>query len=115
MSKTITLPSGATVEMREPQTMLKKDRDKVLSIASEQDNNLMQAVAMQDGLIAVSVLNWSFDLIPPAIRIISLGELTLSDYQALADEAAKAQEYLFPTLDKDDTENPKADTANSNV
>lgn len=115
MSKTITLPSGATVEMREPQTLLKKDRDKVLSIASEHEEGLMQAVAMQDGFIAVSVLNWSFDLVPPNIKITSLGELTLVDYQALADEAIKAQDYLFPTIEAGNQDNPKVDTANSNV
>lgn len=114
MSKTITLPSGATVKLRDPATLLKKDRDKVMSIAAEQDSQVMQAIAMQDGLIAVSVLEWSFDLVPPAIRIMSLGELTPRDYQALADEAAKAQDYLFPDLETDKLDDPKADTANSN-
>jgi hypothetical protein len=115
MSKTITLPSGATAEIREPQTLLKKDRDKVLANASEHTEGLMQAVALQDGLIAVSVLSWSFDLVPPSIKITSLGELSLADYQALADESLKAQEYLFPTLDAGNQDDPKAPTANFNV
>jgi len=114
MSKTITLPSGATVEMREPHTMLKKDRDKVLAIASEQDTDLMQSVALQDGLISVSVLNWSFDLVPPNIKVTSLGDLTLADYQALSNEALKAQDYLFPALETGNQNDPKAPTANSN-
>lgn len=115
MSKTITLPSGATVEMREPATLLKKDRDKVLSVASGEEAGLMQAVALQDGLIAVSVLNWSFDLVPPSIKITSLGELSLADYQALADEAMKAQDYLFPTLEVGNQNDPKAGIANFNA
>lgn len=113
MNKTITLPSGATVELKNPETLLKKDRDKVLAIANEQEG-VMQAVAIQDGIIAVSVLSWSFDLIPPSIKITSLGELTPKDYQALITATADAQEYLFPILDASGADNPKADTANFN-
>jgi hypothetical protein len=114
MSKEITLPSGATVKLRDPATLLKKDRDKVLSIAGEQETQIMQAVAMQDALIAISVIEWSFDLIPPAIRIASLGELSPRDYQTLSDEAVKAQDYLFPDMEADKQDNPKVNTANSN-
>lgn len=116
MSKTITLPSGATVKMRDPESLLKKDRDTVSKIASEAQGELMQAVAMQDGFIAVSVLEWSFDLVPPSIRIASLGELTPKDYDALAVEALKAAEYLFPSVNEteENKNDPKADTANSN-
>jgi hypothetical protein len=114
MSKEIKLPSGNTVRMREPETLLKKDRDKVLQIASEADTQIMQAVNMTDGLIAVSVLEWSFDLIPPSIKITSLGELTLKDYEVLSAEALKAQEFLFPEIESGNSDDPKADTANSN-
>ena len=117
MAKVITLPSGNTVKMREPETLLKKDRDKVLEVASESETQIMQAVAMQDGLIAVSVIEWSFDLIPPSIKISSLGELTLKDYEMLSAEALKAQDYLFPSLEANEAnqDDPKADTANSNA
>jgi hypothetical protein len=115
MSKEITLPSGNTVKLRDPATLLKKDRDKVLAIASEQENSGMQAVAMIDGLVAISVIEWSFDLIPPAIRIASLGELTPRDFQVLADEAMKAQDYLFPDITEGNQDDPKASTANSNA
>lgn len=114
MSKEIKLPSGNTVKMREPETLLKKDRDKVLQIAGEAESQIMQAVNMQDGLIAVSVIEWSFDLIPPSIKITSLGELTLKDYEVLSNEALKAQEYLFPEIESGKQDDPKADTANSN-
>lgn len=115
MNKTITLPSGATVELRDPATLLKKDRDKVLSIANEQEG-AMQAVAILDGIIAVAVSNWSYDLIPPSIKFASLGELTPKDYQALIDATAEYQEYLFPTLTatKESEADPKADSANFN-
>jgi hypothetical protein len=114
MSKVITLPSGATAKLRDPATLLMKDRNKVLLVANEQEG-MMQAVALQNGLIAVMVVEWSFDLIPPAIRLASLEELTPLDYEALASEALKAQDYLFPSIAEGNPDDPKASTANSNA
>ncbi len=114
MSKVITLPSGATAKLRDPATLLIKDRNKVLAVANEQEG-MMQAVALQNGLIAIMVVEWSFDLIPPAIKITSLDELTPLDYTALADEAMKAQDYLFPNVTEGNPNDPKASTANSNA
>ena len=115
MSKEITLPSGATVKLRDPESLLIKDRNKVMALAGEQETEVTQSIAMVDGLIAVSVIEWSFDLIPPAIRLASLGELTPKDYQVLSSEALKAQDYLFPDIETDNQDNPKVNTANSNA
>jgi hypothetical protein len=114
MSKVITLPSGATVKLRDPATLLMKDRNKVLAVANEQEG-MMQAVALQNGLIAVMVVEWSFDLIPPSIKLNSLDELTPLDYNALSEEAMKAQDYLFPNISEGNPDDPKASTANSNA
>lgn len=115
MNKTITLPSGNTVELKDPATLLKKDRDKVLNYGSGLDD-VMRMVALQDGVIAVSVASWSFDLIPPSIRFASLGELTPADYEALIKATENVQDYLFPNFEKNDVteQDPKADTANFN-
>lgn len=116
MNKTITLPSGNTVELKDPATLLKKDRDKVAELIGNADNDAMRAIAAQDGLIAISVLNWSFDLIPPSIRIASLGELTPRDHAALVKATEIAQDYLFPTFteNEENADDPKANTANYN-
>ena len=111
MNKTITLPSGATVELRDPEELLKKDRDKVLSYASELEG-VMRAVAIQDGIIAVSVASWSFDLIPPSVKLDSLGELKPKDYQALIEATQETVKYLFSDFGVSD--DPKATTANFN-
>lgn len=116
MSREITLPSGNTVKLRDNATLLKKDRDKVMEIASKADNDVMRASLIQDGLVAISVLEWSFDLIPPSVRFASLGELSPKDFDALLKECAEAGEYLFPDFDqnKETEADPKAITANSN-
>lgn len=111
MNKTITLPSGATVELRDPETLLKKDRDKVLASANEAEG-VLRAVAIQDGIIAVSVASWSFDLIPPSVKITSLGELTPKDYTALVEATQETMNTLFPDFGV--SEDPKATTANFN-
>lgn len=115
MNRTVTLPSGNTVELKDPATLLKKDRDKVLSYGSGLDD-VMRTVALQDGVIAISVVSWSFDLIPPSIRFASLGELTPKDYEFLIKETSNVQDYLFPDFTKNETteHDPKADTANYN-
>jgi hypothetical protein len=114
MSKVITLPSGATVKIRDAESLLIKDRNKVLSLAND-EQGVMQTIALQDGLMAVMVIEWSFDLIPPSVRLASLGELKPSDYDALADAVVHAQDYLFPTIapTEENEANPKASTANS--
>ena len=115
MNKTITLPSGNTVELKDPATLLKKDRDKVLSYGSGLED-VMRFTALQDGVIAVSIVNWSFDLIPPSIRISSLGELTPRDYEALIKATADVQDYLFPNFEQNEIteQDPKVNTANYN-
>lgn len=116
MSKEITLPSGNTAKIRDPKTLLKKDRDKVTEIAGRAENEMMRASYIQDGLVAISVIEWSFDLIPPSIRMASLGELTPGDFDALLKACEPAAECLFPDMEasKENEEDPKVITANSN-
>lgn len=114
MSQTVTLPSGATVKLRDPSTLLMKDRNKIMEIANKQED-ILQAMAIQNGLIAVMVLEWSFDLIPPSVRIASLEELTPKDFDALAKFVEPAADFLFPAIaDDSGKDDPKASTANSN-
>lgn len=101
--RTITLPSGATATFRDPATLRVKDRKKVLRAANGEEG-LMQALSIVDGLIAILIEEWSFDMLLPSIKITVLDELTMADYDALSEEAGKAQAILFPGL----TENDKA-------
>lgn len=103
--KTITLPSGATVTLRDPETLRVKDRKKVFQNASKADEGIMQALSLTDGLIAILVEEWSLDLIIPSVRIASIDELTMPDYDALVEETKDAQKALFPkTAQTEETE-----------
>jgi hypothetical protein len=113
MSREVTLPSGATVKLRDPATLLMKDRNKVMEFAGKAENDVMQAIAIANGMIAVSVIEWSFDLIPPSIRLASLDELTPTDYDFLVAQVDEVANYLFPNLTAEGKDDPKASTANS--
>jgi hypothetical protein len=118
MSKTVTLPSGATVVIKDPSTLRVKDRKNVMKTADNATGgDLTKALALGDALVAMLVESWSFDLIPPAIKLESLDELTMTDYDALVEHTKDAQKYLFPTLaETPQTEaDPKAPGENSNA
>lgn len=116
MSEKVTLPSGETATLRDASTLRVKDRKKIFSNANDKEG-IMQALSLTDGLIACLVTEWSFDLLPPAVKIESLDELSMADYDFLAELAGKAQEILFPSLAKtpENEADPKVSTANSNA
>ena len=117
MSKKITLPSGATVTLKDPQNLRVKDRKRVLKSAETEGGDLSRALALGDALIAMLVEDWSFDLLIPAVKIDNLDELEMKDYDALVEETKDAQKYLFPNLSETDENeaDPKALTADSNA
>jgi hypothetical protein len=117
MSKKITLPSGATVTLKDPASLRVKDRKRVLKTADVQGGDLTRALALGDALIAMLIEDWSLDLLIPALKIDNLDELEMADYDALVDATKDAQKFLFPSLG-DTVENeadPKAPSDNSNA
>ena len=76
MSKQIALPSGHTVVFKDPSTLRHKDRKKMYAAANGQEG-LLQTLSMVDGLLAILIESWSFDLIIPSIHLSSLDELKI--------------------------------------
>ena len=101
MEKIITLPSGAQVTLRDPAEIRQKDRRKVFEAMGSDSNELVRGLNMAEGLVAILVKSWTLDLIIPSVRIDSLGELTIPDYDALIAETNKAQSVLFPDFTDD--------------
>lgn len=116
MSKQITLPSGASVTLKDPKMLRVKDRKAVLKSSEIEGGDLTRAMALGDALIAMMIQEWSLDLPLPSIKIDSLGELEMRDYDALVDETKEAQSYLFPSLAEtvENEQDPKAIGENSN-
>lgn len=102
--KTIKLPkSGAEVVLKDPNDLRVKDRTKVYENASKREGEgIMQALSFSDGLIAIMVESWTLDLIPPSIKVTSLQELHMADYDYLVEQTKEAQAALFPKLAETD-------------
>jgi len=115
MQTNITLPSGATVKLKDPALLRVKDRKKVMKAGDSETGELGKALALGDAIIAMLVEEWSFDLIIPSVKTESLDELEVTDYDALVEATTPAQKILFPSLGKNDVNeaDPKAITANS--
>lgn len=117
MAKVITLPSGNTVTLRDAKEFKQKDRVKIYEGTATNDlETISGGLAMVDRILGVLIEEWSFDLIPPSIKIESLGELSIPDYDRLSDEAQNALTTLFPQLRETDAtveSDPKATTENS--
>jgi len=115
MSKKITLPSGATVTLKDATLLRVKDRKRVLKSADAEGGDLSKALALGDALIAMLVEEWSFEMLIPALKIDNIDELEMKDYDYLVEQTKDAQKYLFPALSETEQNeaDPKALTENS--
>jgi len=115
-AKEIALPSGAKVKLKDPSLLRVRDRKNVMRAGDKEAGELSKAFALGDAVVAMLVEEWSFDLIIPSIRIESLDELEIKDYDALVEATQEAQKALFPSLTKNEANeaDPKADTGSSN-
>ena len=114
----ITLPSGATVELKERSQFKQKDRAFIYKFIKNNDSldvSLGDVSEILTAVIACQVSSWSLDLLPPSLKIESLGELSIEDYDALAAEAEKVLDVFFPNLvqTREAEADPKVDTENS--
>ena len=115
MSKKITLPSGATVTLKDPKTLRVKDRKKVVLASDSAQGDFSKALALGDALVAMLIEDWSLELPIPLISIDSLGELEMADYDYLVEETKEAQKALFPSLTEtpESAKNPDSPFVNS--
>jgi hypothetical protein len=117
MNTIITLPSGATVTLKDPSALRVKDRNRVIKAGDNVSGDVSKGIAFSEALIATIVDSWSFDLLPPNVKLESLEELEIADYDALVEASQDISKVLFPALTKNkETEaDPKAPTAGSNT
>ena len=116
MSKQVSLPSGATVTLKDPSKIRYGDRKRLYKSSDIEGSDLVKAMAMNDALIAMLIEAWSLDAPVPAVKAESIDELEIADYDALVEHTKEAQKALFPNLadTPENEQDPKAPTANSN-
>lgn len=118
MSKQVSLPSGATVTLRDPKTIRHKDRKRLFKTLDETGEGEMSRVfAMGDALIILLVQSWSIEAPVPSVSVDSLDEMEIADYDALVEHTKELQKVLFPSLNDtvENQQDPKAPTENSNA
>lgn len=108
--------SGAKVVLRDPKSLKQKDRKKIYANTKGMDEGIMTALSLTDGILAIMVESWELDLPLPSIRISSLDELDIADYDHLTDLSKEFQKAIFPSLtDKvENAENPDSPFGDSN-
>ena len=116
-STKITLPSGATVTIKDPSGLRVRDRNRVIKAGDGLTGEIAKGLAFSEALIATIVEDWSFELLIPSVKSDSLEELEIADYDALVKASEDISSILFPTLAKNEKNeaDPKATTESSSV
>lgn len=109
MEKKVDLPSGGWAIFRDPNTLKVKDRKKVFKAAAN-DEGLMQALSLVDGLLSILIKEWSFDMPIPSVKLNVLDELSMADYDTLSEAAGETQSILFPNTSKNEQSEADADS-----
>ena len=94
MSEVIKLPSGNTATIKDPKSLKQGDRKKIMVIAGKTDNAIETGLAIVDTLLSILIEEWSFDLVPPSVKVTSLDELSIEDYDALSKSRRSAKIYM---------------------
>lgn len=97
MSRKITLPSGATVTIKDAEDLKVKDRNRIMR-AGDGNSSAERGIAIGNALLSAIVEDWSYDLLIPSAKDESIEELPIKDYVALMKETESLTKDLFPDL-----------------
>ncbi|MFB6955444.1 hypothetical protein ACFCYB_00050 [Streptomyces sp. NPDC056309] len=110
----ITLPSGNWVQLRDAQTLRRGDKKKALKMVPIDESGTMTLATpkeMDDGLLAVLVIDWSYPFPIPAESPGSLEMIPWEDDDTLAEKLEPIRNMLFPNKpDPKDAADPASPT-----
>ena len=92
----ITLPSGAWIQLKDPHTLRRGDRQQVLRAVQDTENTMAMGLDMVNGLLKVLVIDWSYALPIPSESPASLDLLPLEDDDAITEAIEPIRKMLFP-------------------
>jgi len=116
MSNKITLPSGATVTLKDAKELKVKDRNRIM-YAGDGDTSAKRGIAISNALLVTIIEDWSYDLLIPSVKEDSIEELPIPDYVALMKQTDSLTKELFPDLNDTDAnrKNPDSPLDGSNA
>ena len=115
MTKKIKLPSGATVDIKDANTLKVKDRNAIMK-AGDGELSAAKGIAIGNAMLTIIIEDWSYDLLIPSVKQDSIEELPIPDYVALMKETDSLTKELFPEIidTVENAQDPKVITESSN-
>ena len=101
MSKKLTLPSGATVTIKDGADLKVKDRNRIMR-AGDKATDAERGISIGNALLTAIIEDWSYEFLIPSVREDSIDELPIPDYVALMKETDNLTKDLFPDLSDTD-------------
>lgn len=92
----IKLPSGAWIQLRDPHTLRRGDKQKVLRAVQDVDNDMGSGLDLINGLLRVLVIDWSYALPLPGESPDSLDLLPIEDDDPITEAIEPIRKMLFP-------------------
>lgn len=92
----VTLSSGNWIQMRDAKTLRRGDKKKAMSAVTDTERVMKMAYDMTDGLLAVLIIDWSYELPLPSTSPESLELLPIEDDDALMKAIEPARALVFP-------------------
>jgi hypothetical protein len=94
----VALPSGGWVQLRDPHTLRRGDKQKAMRAVHDTDaGDVAQALDLINGLLAVLIIDWSYPFPIPSETPGSLDLVPLEDDEALSEAVEPARVLLFPS------------------
>ena len=109
MTKKITLPSGATVSIKDAAELKVRDRNRIMR-AGDSNSPAEKGIAIGNALLATIIEEWSYDLMIPSVKEDSIEELPIKDYVELMKQTDQLTKDLFPDLNDTDENKLNADS-----
>ncbi|MFI5814852.1 hypothetical protein ACIA7S_28335 [Streptomyces sp. NPDC051643] len=108
----VPLPSGGWVQLRDPHTLRRGDKQRALrAVRDTEAGDVGAALDLGNGLLTVLIVDWSYPFPIPSEAPASLDLLPLEDDDALEEAVAPARALLFPNKpDPKDAKDPASPT-----
>ncbi|NUR01371.1 MAG: hypothetical protein HOY79_34050 [Streptomyces sp.] len=107
----VPLPSGSWVQLRDPRTLRRGDKQRAMRAVQDKGGDLSQALDLINGLLTVLIIDWGYPFPVPSEAAGSLDLIPLEDDDALNDAVEEARTLLFPGKpDPKDAKDPASPT-----
>lgn len=99
LPRSITVPSGNTVEFRDPDTLRGRDQRTIINQLSTLDSEIRAGMDAAHGLACALISAWSYGTPLPCTDPDTLDDVPIADYNRIITLVAPSAAVLFGDLD----------------